>query len=95
MSFKNMKKSLDVHNDLSHKHEKISNTLYFWLHKNDKRVDQSIYIFKSSNHIRFCYFSVASNTKNFTLKICMLVNYNIDYVQNLHWYFFDTQKYDF
>jgi hypothetical protein len=58
-------------------------------------MDLSMYIFKSLNLIRFCHFCVANNTKNFTLKIGMLVGYNIDYVQNLLSYFFETCKYDF
>jgi hypothetical protein len=31
--------------------------------------------------IRFCHFCVAHNTRNFALKICMLVGYPLDYVQ--------------
>jgi hypothetical protein len=58
-------------------------------------MDLSMYIFKSSNLIGFCYFCVANNTKNFTLKIGMLVGYNIDYVQNLLSYFSETCKYNF
>jgi hypothetical protein len=33
-----------------------SNTLYSGLHKNDKHVDLSMYIFKSTNFIRFYFF---------------------------------------
>jgi hypothetical protein len=62
--------------------------LYFWLHKNDKCLDLSMYIFKSSNLIGFFHFCVAHNTK-------MLIGYIIDYVRNFFSFFFDTCKYDF
>jgi hypothetical protein len=39
------------------------NTLYFRLHKNDKRVDLSIYIFNLHMFIDFFYFYVAQNIK--------------------------------
>jgi hypothetical protein len=45
----------------------ISNFFILLAHKNDKRVDQSMYC-------------VAHNTKHFAQKICMLVGYTIDYV---------------
>jgi hypothetical protein len=41
----------------------ISNTLYFLLHKIDKCVDLSMYIFKFPNLTEFCHFYVAHNTK--------------------------------
>jgi hypothetical protein len=40
-----------------------------------------MYIFKSLMSIKFYYFCVAHNTKNFALKIDMLTGYIIDYVQ--------------
>jgi hypothetical protein len=36
--------------------------------------------FKSTNFIRFCYFCVAHNTKNFVMKFCILIDNNTDYV---------------
>jgi type IV secretory pathway VirB6-like protein len=36
--------------------------------------------FKSTNFIRFCYFCVAHNAKNFVMKFCILIDYNNDYV---------------
>jgi hypothetical protein len=38
------------------------------VHKNDKHVDLSTYIFKSIKFIKFCHFYVAHNTKNLVLK---------------------------
>jgi hypothetical protein len=41
--------------------------------------------FKSTNFIRFCYFFVDHNTKNFVIKICMPTSYIIDYIRiNFH-----------
>jgi hypothetical protein len=60
-------------------------SLYFGLHKNNKHLDLSIsrskYVyFKSTNFIKFCYFWVPHNTKNFVMKICILIDYNTDCV---------------
>jgi hypothetical protein len=41
----------------------------FFIHKNDKCVDLSIYIFKSSNLTEFSHFCAAHNKENSTLKI--------------------------
>jgi hypothetical protein len=30
--------------------------------------------------MRFCYFCVAHNTKNFVMKFCILIDYNFNYV---------------
>jgi hypothetical protein len=40
-----------------------------FIHKNDKCVDLSMYIFKSSNLTEFSHFCAAHNKENFTLKI--------------------------
>jgi hypothetical protein len=55
--------------------------LYPGLYKNDKRVDLSMYILKSTKFIIFFHFCVAHYTKNFVLKYFMHVGYIIDYVQ--------------
>jgi hypothetical protein len=41
-----------------------------------------MHIFKSTKIISFCYFCVAHNINNFTIKFCMLVGYTIDYIQS-------------
>jgi hypothetical protein len=56
------------------------NYFVFRLHKKYKHADLSMYIFKSTSFIRYCYFFVAYNTKNFIKKFCVLVGYIIDYV---------------
>jgi hypothetical protein len=60
------------------------NTLYSTLHKIDKHVDLSTYIFKSTKFIIFC---VAYDTKNFILKFYKLVGYTINYAQ-IYFYIF-------
>jgi hypothetical protein len=47
--------------------------LYFGLHKNNKRLDQYVYI-KSTD------FCVAHNIKKIVIKFCILIDYNTDYV---------------
>jgi hypothetical protein len=37
--------------------------------------------FKSTNFVRFCYFCVDHNTKNFVIKNCMPTGYIIDYIR--------------
>jgi hypothetical protein len=39
-----------------------------------------MYIFKSINLLDFVIFFIAHNTKNFILKLSMLIGYIIDYV---------------
>jgi hypothetical protein len=66
----------------------ILNTLYFLLHKNNKCVDLSMYIFKCSNLIGFYHFCVAHNTKKIHidhLHACRLHNWL--YSKNI---FFET-----
>jgi hypothetical protein len=46
-----------------------SNTLYSGLHKNDKRVDLSMYIFKSNFFIRILLFLCSPQFKEFRNKI--------------------------
>jgi hypothetical protein len=53
--------------------------LYFGLQKYETSRSEYVY-FKSTNFMRFCYFCVAHNTKNFVIKFCILVDCNIDYV---------------
>jgi hypothetical protein len=48
--------------------------------KNGKRLDLSMYIFKTTNFVRF-FILCTHNTNNFILKICMLVGYTFDNIQ--------------
>jgi hypothetical protein len=59
--FKKMKK-INVAIYPTNMKKSCSNTFYSRLHKNNKRVDLSLYIFISTTFIKFCHFYVAHNS---------------------------------
>jgi hypothetical protein len=53
--------------------------MYFGIRQADKSSRADYVYFHIYKFIRFCYFYVAHNIKNFIVKFCMLVGYIINY----------------